>query len=61
MRSPSCSTRALVCELANRRFFGSSLRRVPSSWVRFLWFMACLAIAAFSLIVGQGELNRPLY
>ncbi|TXT05406.1 uncharacterized protein COLE_06726 [Cutaneotrichosporon oleaginosum] len=36
-------------------FFGSSLRRVPSSWVRFLWFMACLAIAAFSLIVGQGE------
>jgi hypothetical protein len=35
-------------------FFGSSLRRVPSSWVRFLWFMACLAIAAFSLIVGQA-------
>ncbi|BEJ10737.1 hypothetical protein CspHIS471_0101590 [Cutaneotrichosporon sp. HIS471] len=35
-------------------FFGSSLRRVPSSWIRFLWFMACLAIAAISLIVGQA-------
>lgn len=35
-------------------FFGHSLRRMPSSWVRFLWFMACLAIASFSVIAGQA-------
>lgn len=35
-------------------FFGNSLRRMPSSWLRFLWFMTCLAIASFSLIAGQA-------
>ncbi|KAL7422331.1 hypothetical protein Q5752_002977 [Cryptotrichosporon argae] len=29
-------------------------RRIPSSWLRFLWFMTCLAIASFSLIAGQA-------
>lgn len=30
-------------------------RRIPSSWLRFLWFMACLAIACFALMAGQGR------
>lgn len=38
------------------RFFGQAFsRRFPASWVRFLWFMTSLAIASFSLIVGQGK------
>ena len=40
------------------RFFGQAFsRRFPASWVRFLWFMTSLAIASFSLIVGQGKAN----
>ncbi|RSH81884.1 uncharacterized protein EHS24_008080 [Apiotrichum porosum] len=35
-------------------FFGQAFRRMPSSWLRFLWFMACLAIASFSVIAGQA-------
>ncbi|KAL0247374.1 hypothetical protein I308_104410 [Cryptococcus tetragattii IND107] len=36
-------------------FFGQAFsRRFPASWVRFLWFMTSLAIASFSLIVGQA-------
>ncbi|KAL1405827.1 hypothetical protein Q8F55_007505 [Vanrija albida] len=35
-------------------FFGQELRRIPSSWLRFLWFMSCLVIAAVSLIAGQA-------
>ncbi|KAK8854635.1 hypothetical protein IAR55_003374 [Kwoniella newhampshirensis] len=36
-------------------FFGQSFsRRIPASWLRFLWFMTCLAIACFSLIAGQA-------
>lgn len=40
--------------LVQDTFFGNSLRRIPSSWLRFLWFMVCLAIASFSLIAGQA-------
>ncbi|KAK6910838.1 hypothetical protein I203_104872 [Kwoniella mangroviensis CBS 8507] len=36
-------------------FLGGHLsRRFPASWLRFLWFMTCLAIACFSLIAGQA-------
>ncbi|KAJ9092754.1 hypothetical protein QFC19_008606 [Naganishia cerealis] len=30
------------------------LPRIPSSWLRFCWFMAVLGIATFSLIAGQA-------
>ncbi|WWC90532.1 uncharacterized protein L201_005468 [Kwoniella dendrophila CBS 6074] len=33
---------------------GHLSRRFPASWLRFLWFMTCLAIACFSLIAGQA-------
>ncbi|WRT68578.1 uncharacterized protein IL334_005556 [Kwoniella shivajii] len=37
-------------------FLGGHLsRRFPASWLRFLWFMTCLAIACFSLIAGQDD------
>ncbi|WVQ72023.1 hypothetical protein IAR50_001567 [Cryptococcus sp. DSM 104548] len=36
-------------------FFGQAFsRRFPASWNRFLWFMACLMVACFSLIAGQA-------
>ncbi|WVR09431.1 hypothetical protein IAU60_006498 [Kwoniella sp. DSM 27419] len=36
-------------------FLGGHLsRRFPASWLRFLWFMTCLAIACFSLMAGQA-------
>ncbi|WWD19224.1 hypothetical protein CI109_103682 [Kwoniella shandongensis] len=39
----------------SRTFFGQSFsRRFPASWLRFLWFMTCLALACFSLIAGQA-------
>lgn len=37
--------------------FTSQSKRIPASWLRFLWFMTCLGIACFSLIAGQGELE----
>ncbi|WWC63478.1 uncharacterized protein I303_106081 [Kwoniella dejecticola CBS 10117] len=39
----------------SQTFLGGHLsRRFPASWLRFLWFMTCLAIACFSLIAGQA-------
>ncbi|ODO11071.1 hypothetical protein I350_01673 [Cryptococcus amylolentus CBS 6273] len=36
-------------------FFGQAFsRRFPASWNRFLWFMACLMIACFSVVAGQA-------
>ena len=35
-------------------------RKIPASWRRFLWFMTCLGIACFSLVAGQGELERVI-
>ncbi|KAH9813758.1 hypothetical protein DFH28DRAFT_895467 [Melampsora americana] len=29
-------------------------RRIPYSYIRFLWFLSCLVIAIVSLIIGQG-------
>ncbi|KAK1927284.1 hypothetical protein DB88DRAFT_477474 [Papiliotrema laurentii] len=39
----------------SQTFLGDSFsRRIPASWKRFLWFMTCLGIACFSLVVGQA-------
>ncbi|GFZ50827.1 hypothetical protein JCM24511_08585 [Saitozyma sp. JCM 24511] len=39
----------------SKAFFGQPFsKRIPSSWLRFLWFMTCLGIACFSLIAGQA-------
>lgn len=44
-------------KMVPRSFFEGGLftSRIPSSWLRFLWFMTVLGIASFSLIAGQGQ------
>lgn len=32
-------------------------RRIPKSYIRFLWFVACIAIAIFSGLIGQAYLS----
>lgn len=34
-------------------------KRIPASWLRFLWFMTCLGLASFALLAGQGKLPWP--
>lgn len=45
-----------LCLTLTLSFLGEGfMSRIPSSWLRFLWFMVVLGIASFSLIAGQGE------
>lgn len=32
-------------------------RRMPKSYIRFLWFMCCIAIALFSGLTGQAYMS----
>lgn len=33
-------------------------KRIPASYRRFLWFMAALGVALFSLVAGQGKSDK---
>lgn len=58
---PSRTSRSAVdgfsCPEADRYSLSQQFsKRIPASWLRFLWFMTCLGLASFALLAGQGQL-----